>query len=305
MVKIGVSFISMEQAKKNLSLEISETDTFDTVMERAKAQWNEIMNTVEVDGASEQQLERLYSSLYKMYLFPKNYSENAGTAENPQPKYASPYKSTADNIVVNDGQMYAGNGFWDTYRTEWPALFLLSPKKAGELLDGMLEHYRDAGKMPRWSNPGGILSMIATNFDAVFGDAASKGIEFDTETAYEASLRAAASCFGDNGYERNYSETAPYIGYTQDTGDGGNSSISWTLEAAITTPASQISQRLSATTTAMNISETAPKTTPTFSTASSAFICPRTETAALPSQMRNLTPTPGRNTVLWRQTVGA
>lgn len=233
IMKIATSYISAEQAKKNLSLEISETDTFDTVMERAKAQWNEIMNTVEVDGASEQQLERLYSSLYKMYLFPKNYSENAGTAENPQPKYASPYKSTADNIVVNDGQMYAGNGFWDTYRTEWPALFLLSPKKAGELLDGMLEHYRDAGKMPRWSNPGGILSMIATNFDAVFGDAASKGIEFDTETAYEASLRAAASCFGDNGYERNYSETAPYIGYTQDTGDGGNSSISWTLEAAI------------------------------------------------------------------------
>ncbi len=42
---------------------------------------------------------------------------------------------------------------------------------------------------------GGILSMIATNFDAVFGDAASKGIEFDTETAYEASLKPPLPCF--------------------------------------------------------------------------------------------------------------
>ncbi len=110
-MKIATSYISAEQAKrKNLSLEISETDTFDTVMERAKAQWNEIMNTVEVDGASSNSSNAFIPPLQNV-SFPKNYSENAGTAENPQPKYASPYKSTADNIVVNDGQMYAGNGF--------------------------------------------------------------------------------------------------------------------------------------------------------------------------------------------------
>ena len=123
-------------------------------MERAKAQWNEIMNTVEVDRRLRATARTPLFLLYKMYLFPKNYSENAGTAENPQPKYASPYKSTADNIVVNDGQMYAGNGFLGHLPNRVAGSFsCFRPKKAGELLDGMLEHYRDAGKMPRWSNP--------------------------------------------------------------------------------------------------------------------------------------------------------
>lgn len=232
-MKFATSYISIEQAKKNLQLEISEGTSFDSVLSDAKALWNEILNTVEVKGASEQELCRLYSSLYKMFLFPKNYSENTGTAEQPVFKYCSPYSGTADNPVVSEGQLYAGNGFWDTYRTEWPALFLLAPERAGKLLDGMIQHYKEAGKMPRWSNPGGILSMIATNFDAVFGDAASKGIKFDMEIAYEASLKEAASFFGDAGYERNFSEVAPYIGYTREADGGGNSSVSWTLEACI------------------------------------------------------------------------
>ena len=117
-MRFATSYISVEQAKKNLQLEISEGASFDSVLSDAKALWNEILNTVEVKGASEQELCRLYSSLYKMFLFPKNYSENTGTAELPVFKYCSPYSGSADNPTISEGQMYAGNGFWDTYRTE-------------------------------------------------------------------------------------------------------------------------------------------------------------------------------------------
>ena len=101
-MRFATSYISVEQAKKNLQLEISEGASFDSVLSDAKALWNEILNTVEVKGASEQELCRLYSSLYKMFLFPKNYSENTGTAEQPVFKYCSPYSGSADNPTMHE-----------------------------------------------------------------------------------------------------------------------------------------------------------------------------------------------------------
>ena len=69
-----------------------------------------------------------------------------------QPAAASTPTQTGAKIV--DGKIYVNNGFWDTYRTTWPAYSLLTPNKAGEMVDGFVQQYRDGGWISRWSSPG-------------------------------------------------------------------------------------------------------------------------------------------------------
>ena len=89
-------------------------------------------------GATETQLVTLYSNLYRLNLYPNSQSENTGTAAAPRWQYASPVSAptgastpTQTGAKIVDGQIYVNNGFWDTYRTVWPAYALLYPDVAG------------------------------------------------------------------------------------------------------------------------------------------------------------------------------
>ncbi len=87
---------------------------------------------------------------------------------------------------VHDGPLVSDNGFWDTYRTVYPLLALISPTKLGEILSGWVNSYREGGWFPQWVSPGYRACMVGTHIDAVFADAVVKGIKgFDVETAYE------------------------------------------------------------------------------------------------------------------------
>ena len=68
---IATSLISVDQARKNLELEIAPADTFDAVRERAQAQWDDKLDVIEVEGATEDQLTTLYSNLYRLFLYPE------------------------------------------------------------------------------------------------------------------------------------------------------------------------------------------------------------------------------------------
>ena len=92
-----------------------------------------------------------------------------------------------------EGKIYINNGFWDTYRTAWSGYGLFTPSKATELLNGLVQHYKDQGWLPRWIAPGGTNSMVGTSSDAIFADAMVKGISFDYENAYRSALRNAAT----------------------------------------------------------------------------------------------------------------
>lgn len=64
-----------------------------------------------------------------------------------------PDTPTHTGAKIVDGKVYVNNGFWDTYRTTWPAYSFLTPSKAGELVDGFVQHYKDGGWTSRWSSP--------------------------------------------------------------------------------------------------------------------------------------------------------
>ena len=228
IMKIATSYISYDQAKKNLELEIGSS-SFDTIYSQTQAAWDEQLGIItDVKGASYEQLVTLYSCIYRMYSYPNIMSENTGTNSSPVWKYKSPYKESSAEAV--EGKIYINNGFWDTYRTTWAAYGLLTPSKETELLNGLVQHYKDQGWVPRWIAPGGTNSMVGTNSDVIFADALAKGIDFDYEDAYNASLKN-ASVVSDNltnGGRKNLA-TSNFIGYSP----GGGENFSWSMESYI------------------------------------------------------------------------
>ena len=225
--KFATSFLSGKQAEHNLELEIPDGDTFDTVFQKAQKAWDDICGIIEIEGASYTRMVTFYSNLYRLYAYPNLYSENEGTNEDPKWVYASPYNGGKKT----EGKLYVNNGFWDTYRTTWAAYALLTPSLDTELLNGLVQHYKDNGWVPRWIAPGGTNSMVGTSSDVIFADAYVKGIEFDYENAYLSMLRNAStvsSNLTNGGREKN--EVAPFIGYVPNSVNNG---FSWTMEGFI------------------------------------------------------------------------
>ncbi|MFF4215716.1 GH92 family glycosyl hydrolase [Streptomyces nondiastaticus] len=233
-LRIATSLIGTEQAKANLEQEIPEGTSFGRVHDRARAAWDALLGRVEVEGASRDQLTTLYSSLYRLYLYPNSGFENSGTSARPRHRYASPFSRpegestpTRTGARVADGEIYVNNGFWDTYRTAWPAYSLLTPKQAGRLVDGFVQQYKDGGWISRWSSPGYADLMTGTSSDVAFADAYAKGVPFDAEAAYEAALKNATVVPTQPGVGRKGMETSPFLGWTSTTTREG---LSWALE---------------------------------------------------------------------------
>jgi len=238
-MRIASSLISIDQAKHNLELEISASDTFEKVRDRAQRAWDDKLKVIEVEGATEDQLVTLYSNLYRLFLYPNSAFENTGTAKKPVYKHAVqsatstvPSTPTHTGAPVVDGKVYVNNGFWDTYRTTWPAYALLTPKAAGELADGFVQQYRDGGWIARWSSPGYADLMVGTSSDVAFADAYLKGVTgFDAKEAYEAAVKNATVVPPDRFVGRKGLSTSQFLGYTsiQSTGEA----MSWALDGYI------------------------------------------------------------------------
>lgn len=229
-MRVATSLISVDQAKANLRQEIPSSATFTGVEHRARAQWDRLLGRIEVAGATEDQLVTLYSNLYRMYLYPNSGSEQVGSRK----RYASPFSrrsgedtSTRTGSKIVDGQVYVNNGFWDTYRTAWPAYALLTPKRAGRLADGFVQQYKDGGWTSRWSSPGYADLMTGTSSDIAFADAYGKGVHFDAEAAYRAAVKNATVAPPKPGVGRKGMSTSPFLGYTS---TGTKEGLSWAME---------------------------------------------------------------------------
>ncbi|WP_222854026.1 GH92 family glycosyl hydrolase [Fodinicola acaciae] len=236
-MRIATSLISVAQARKNLDLEVGSA-SFERVRAAAKALWDAKLSVIEVSGASTDQLTTLYSNLYRLFLYPNSGFENTGTAAKPVYRYASPTAPrtgadtpTETGSAVRDGKVYVNNGFWDTYRTTWPAYSLLTPKDAGEMIGGFLQLYADGGWVPRWSSPGYANLMTGTSSDVAFADAYLKGVDnFDVKAAYDAALRNATVTPPNESVGRKGLASSIFLGYTPtSTGEG----MSWAMEGYV------------------------------------------------------------------------
>ncbi|WP_449407109.1 GH92 family glycosyl hydrolase [Microbacterium maritypicum] len=238
-LRLSSSFISQDQAQKNHEFELQDV-SFEDAHAAVRDAWNDRLGVVhDVKGASDTQLVTLYSSLYRLNLYPNSQFENTGSEANPVYQYASPVSATSGsasdtrtNAKIVDGKVYVNNGFWDTYRTAWPLYSLLYPDVTEELVDGFVQQYRDGGWVARWSSPGYADLMTGTSSDVAFADAYLAGA-LDTDTAleaYDAAVKNATVLPASNAVGRKGLAQSIFLGYTEAT---THESASWGLEGYI------------------------------------------------------------------------
>ncbi|GED99420.1 GH92 family glycosyl hydrolase [Gordonia crocea] len=236
-VAIGTSHISLDQARRNLAHDRA-AGSFDEVVEATRDRWSAVLGRLDVEGASADQLTTLYSSLYRVHLYPNDASEPTPDG----PRFASPfaYRPDVDDTPTHtgrrivDGRLTVTDGFWDSYRASWPLRTLIAPTLTGRLLDGFVEHFRDGGWVSRWSAPAPADIMTGTSSDAVFADAAVAGIadlgDFDVIGAYDSCLRNATVPSPSRFVGRKGMAQSMFTGYADTEAHEG---MSWTIDAAI------------------------------------------------------------------------
>ncbi len=181
--RIATSFISFEQAELNLRRELAG-DSFEQTSAKAKKAWNDKLSRISVEGGTIDQVRTFYSCLYRTLFFPnKLYEIDASN----KIVHWSPY-----NGKILPGYMFAGTGFWDTFRALYPFLNLAYPSINKEMQEGLINDYKEGGWLPEWSSPGYANIMIGNNSASVVADAYVKGLRgYDINTLYEALLHGA------------------------------------------------------------------------------------------------------------------
>jgi predicted alpha-1,2-mannosidase len=193
--RIATSFISFEQAGRNLSLELADRSPAE-LRARAAEQWNAHLGRIEIGGATDEQRRAFYSCMYRAVLFPRTFHE--------PDEQGKPHHYSAYNGKVEPGVMYADHGYWDVYRAWYPFMSLVFPQRLGEILQAWVNACREGGWMPQFPAPGYRACMSGSLIDSLFADAVMKDVSgFDREAAYEG-LRKHATQPGnpDKGYGR-------------------------------------------------------------------------------------------------------
>lgn len=184
-VKVASSFISFEQAELNLQQELAG-DSFDATMQKAKAVWNKQMGRLLAEGGTVEQTHTFYSCLYRTMQFPQKQYEIDASGK---VMHYSPY-----NGKTLPGYLYAGTGFWDTFRALYPFLNLVFPSVNKEMQEGLINSYKEGGFLPEWSSPGYRNVMVGNNSASVVADAYVKGLRgYDIGVLYEALLNGASN----------------------------------------------------------------------------------------------------------------
>jgi predicted alpha-1,2-mannosidase len=177
-VRIATSFISIPQAITNLNREVLRY-SFDQLQIKLYQTWNTELNKITIAGASAEQREMFYSSLYRMLLFPRMFHE---INEEGKMFHYSPF-----NGGIKPGYMFVDVGYWDVFRGLFPFYTIMYPDRNADMMKGLLNAYSEGGWLPMWPSPGYRQVMIGSHSASLFADAFVKGIDdFDVELAYQA-----------------------------------------------------------------------------------------------------------------------
>jgi len=173
LLRVGTSFISVEQARENLRLEIPSWD-FDAVQRGLRAQWNAKLSRLQIGGATDADKTLMYTALYHALLYPRVFSEYG--------RYYSAFDDT-----IHNGESYTAYSIWDTFRAENSLLTLFAPERIDGMITALLQNFKEGGWMPKWPNPSYTNIMIATHADSLVAEAVRKGFHgFDRELAWQA-----------------------------------------------------------------------------------------------------------------------
>ena len=167
--KAASSYISYGQAELTLKTELGADKNLEATKARGQKTWNELLGRVRVEGGTEEQFRTFYSCLYRANLFSRKFYELKADGT---PYYYSPYDGK-----TYDGYMFTDNGFWDTFRSQFPLTNILHPTQQERYMQAMLHvQQKELGWFPSWSFPGETGGMLGNHSISLFADAWAKGI---------------------------------------------------------------------------------------------------------------------------------
>lgn len=180
-VRVGISFVSVEDARANLAAE-SGSASFGALAAQATRRWNQALGRIRVIGGSRRHLTTFYTALYHALLAPRTFNDVNG---------AYPGMDGAVHSVHGRTQ-YADFSGWDVYRTEMPLLAMLVPRRAGDIARSLLADVAQSGCLPRWPYAAGqSMTMVGDSADPMLATAAAFGARFDQHAALAAMVRGA------------------------------------------------------------------------------------------------------------------
>ncbi|MGB1102074.1 MAG: GH92 family glycosyl hydrolase [Crocinitomicaceae bacterium] len=181
-VKVGISAVDIDGAKKNLLAEMPDWN-FSEYLVDAEQNWNESLNDIEVYSRSSRQKSIFYTALYHAYLNPNTFSDVDGR-----------YRGMDQKIHNAKGRnQYTIFSLWDTFRATHPLFTITQRKRTLEFIQTFLAQYKQGGILPIWELSANYTGcMIGYHAIPVIVDAYVKEIrEFDTELALKAMCHSA------------------------------------------------------------------------------------------------------------------
>lgn len=176
LVKVGISYVSIENARKNLRAEQPKFD-FDQTKELAENRWETELSKILVNGRSKEDKINFYSALYHVLQHPNIFNDVNGD-----------YISMEGSEVLNSGTLnrYTVFSLWDTYRNMHPFLSLVYPQQQSEMVKSMIGMYEESGWLPKWELAGReTYVMVGDPALPVIADTYLRGIrDFDIDLAY-------------------------------------------------------------------------------------------------------------------------
>ena len=181
-VKIGVSYVSIENARENLERETIYRN-FHSIYHDTREKWNEHLSRIEVEGGTEDDKTIFYTALYHTLIHPNTLNDINGDY---------PKMKTRETLNTK-GTRFTVFSLWDTYRNLHQLMSLVYPEQQVDMVNSMLQIYDESGWLPKWElNATETTTMVGDPAGIIIADTYLKGIQdFDIERAYRAMRKSA------------------------------------------------------------------------------------------------------------------
>ena len=183
-VQMGVSFVSIENARQNMEAELKGKD-FEKVRAEASSKWADALGRILVEGGTKDQKTVFYTALYHMLIHPNLLNDVNG-------QYPA---LETDKILTTKGQRYTVFSLWDTYRNVHQMLTMIYPERQLQMVRSMIDMYKESGWLPKWELYGReTFTMEGDPSIPVIANTWLMGLkDFDINTAYEAMVKGATT----------------------------------------------------------------------------------------------------------------
>lgn len=182
LVRVGISSVSIESARKNLEAEIAHWD-FKQTRQEASDKWNKALSKIDIEGGSKDQQTVFYTALYHTMIAPNLFMDVDGK-----------YRGTDLQVhQAKDYEHYTIFSLWDTYRATHPLYTLIEQERTNDFIKTFLAQYQDGGQLPIWELSANYTGcMIGYHSIPVIADAYVKGIrDYDADLAMKAMIHSA------------------------------------------------------------------------------------------------------------------